>query len=231
MSTGKAARICGLAFSSDRGTLAFPDCNGWYGKKLFVLGGMEIGYPNNHSTRFYVNNGGQNMPHVGIRIQFPVRQNLEFASFSDDQGTPLENHSITVKLRAGTFTSFGRDLSPAELAALPPRTASDDDTLSVLRFTLKDGEMADVQDYGLPIVCDSPADQAILNSGAMIDGIMNLRDFCLQRRFEIIIPKYSTRLAAVNDQFRSIFPTEIQGTYPYANRYVTRARACSDRAC
>lgn len=113
--------------------------------------------------------------------------------------------------------SSGRDLSPEELARLPPRTAEKNDTLSILRFTLKANEKAYVENYGMPTVCASPVDQAIFDEDAKIDDVVTLREFCPQRTFEVVIPKFSAKLPHINNQLRTVFPPQFETAYPYTN--------------
>lgn len=213
-------RNCAFAFCAN-GALAFPfwpedeQSSG----NVKILGGQKLGYPDNHQTRFFFSTGSRSIPHVGLRILFPAKQ-VDYASFSNTNGLPLTEYTITIKLRAGTFTSRGRDLSPEEVARLPPRTAEKADTLSVLRFTLDAGKAAQVENYGMPTVCESDEDQAIFDKDAIIDGIMGLRELCLQRRFEVIVSNYSARLFSINYQFRDIWPDRIASVYPYTNGYV-----------
>jgi hypothetical protein len=208
-------RDCAFVLNKQR-ELAFGEDDS-SSDKILVIGGMKVGYPNNHHTRFYVNDSGADGPHIGLRINFPVLQNLDYVSFSDSQGNPLKERSITIQLNAGTFTSFGRDLLPEELARLPPRTTDKNDTLSVLRFALKANEKAHVENYGMPTICASAADQAILDEGAKIDGVLSLREFCQQRTYEVVIPSYSLKLPHINNQLRTIFPARFQTPYPYTN--------------
>ncbi|KAH6848227.1 P-loop containing nucleoside triphosphate hydrolase protein [Chaetomium sp. MPI-CAGE-AT-0009] len=206
---------CAFVFNKKSG-LAFAEDNG-SSDEVAVIGGMKVGYPDNHQTRYYVNDSGSDGPHVGLRINFPVRQNLDYVSFSDSHGNPLKERSITIQLKAGTFVSSGRVLSPEDLARLPPRTTDKNDALSVLRFTLKANEKAHVENYGMPTVCASPVDQDIFDKDAKIDDVMSLREFCLQRTFEVIIPKFSTKLPDINNQLRTVFPARFETPYPYTN--------------
>ncbi|KAK3293556.1 P-loop containing nucleoside triphosphate hydrolase protein [Chaetomium fimeti] len=208
-------RDCAFVFNK-KGGLAFAEDNS-SSDEVSVIGGMKVGYPGNHQTRFYVNDLAMHGPHVGLRIIFPVLQNLDYVSFSDCHGKPLKERSITIQLKAGTFVSSGRVLSPEDLARLPPRTSDKNDTLSVLRFTLKANEKAYVENYGMPTVCVSPADQAIFDKDAKIDDAVSLREFCFQRAFEVIIPNFSTRLPAINNQLRTVFPPRFETPYPYTN--------------
>lgn len=208
-----------MAFSSKEGVLAFPDDNS-SNESVLVMGGMKVGYPANHQTRFFVVPGGMDGPHVGIRICFPVRHDLNYVSFSDTQGKPLQERSITIKLKVGTFMSSGRNLTPEELARLPRRTTDKKETLSVMRFILRDNEKAHAENYGTPTICASPVDQAIFDDDAKIDGVMSLRDFCLQRTFEVIVSNYSSKLPEVNNQFRGLFSSRFETAYPYTNQYV-----------
>jgi hypothetical protein len=111
-------------------------------------------------------------------------------------------------------------MSAESLARLPPRTGSTTDDLQLLRFKLREGESAAVENFGIPAVCESDGDQAILDEGAPIEGIMSLRELCRQKEFVVIVSNCSTRLASVNNQLRDVFPREMRPVYPYVNGYV-----------
>ncbi|KAK4234512.1 hypothetical protein C8A03DRAFT_37707 [Achaetomium macrosporum] len=191
-------RECALAFPSDKGALAFPTAD----DEVRVIGGMKLGYPDNHQVRFYFTPGGRQFytrPRVGIRLLFPAKP-VDYVSFSDTRGTMADYYSIAIKLP--------RDF--------PPRTPAENETLSVLRFTLKDAKVPQVENYGIPTVCE-PKDQAIFDEDAKIDGVMSLRELCLQRRFELIVSNYGNKLGSINKKLEDHFGTEPKPVYPYAN--------------
>ncbi|KAK3311038.1 uncharacterized protein B0T15DRAFT_548164 [Chaetomium strumarium] len=104
-------------------------------------------------------------------------------------------------------------MSPDEVARLPPLTDIKPDTLFVLRFTLKDGEVPQVESYGLPTVCEV-RDQVIFDGGAEIDGVMSLRELCHQRRFKVISAHCGMFLPSINKNLEDHFGTIPQRLYP-----------------
>ena len=193
--------------------MCFPE-----GEGFRVVGGMRIGYPNNHHTHFLFANPVGNVPFVGIRIFFPTAE-VPYASFETTQGKPQAERIITIKLRLGTWTSSAEVLSDEQLAKLPPRTDAKNKKLVLLRFKLKDGERAMAENFGMPAVCKTPEDQAILDDDAPIEGVMSLWELCRQREFFIVLENFEGKVAAVNNQLQEYFPSEIPRVVPYANGY------------
>ncbi len=196
--------------------MCFPE-----GEGFRVVGGMRIGYPDNHHTHFlFANNPVGNVPFVGIRIFFPTVE-VPYASFETTQGKPQPQRIITIKLRLGTWTSSAEILSDKRLATLPPRTNAKDSNwkLVLLHFKLKDGERAMAENFGMPAVCKTPDDQAILDDDAPIEGVMSLWELCRQREYFILVDKFEDKVAAVNNQLQDYFPSEIPRVMPYANGY------------
>lgn len=221
-STSQASRAddCFFAFGNN-GALAFtwPDEDS-SNEKVRVIGGMKIGYPDNHHARFFLGTGKKNLPHVGIRLYFPSKE-VDYVSFRDTNGL-ITAHTVVIKLKAGDFASRARELTPEDTARLPSLAAGtkSDIGLSVVQFRLKSGKVAEVEKYKMPTVCESTEDQAIMDDGAVIDGVMSIRELCLQNTFEVVIPRYSSRLASPNNQFRDILGDDIAPVYPYTNGYL-----------
>lgn len=191
--------------------LCFPD-----GEGFRVVGGMRLGYPRNHRTYFFFTNPAGNVPYVGIRFFFPTVE-VPHASFETTRGKPQLERIITIQLRVGTWTSSAEVLSKEKIARLPPRTNAKNDDLVLLRFKLRDGERARAENFGMPAVCKTQEDQAILDDDAPIEGVMSLRELCRQREFFILVTSFGGKVAAVNNQLQDYFPKEIPRVISYSN--------------
>ena len=78
----------------------------------------------------------------------------------------------------------------------------------------------------MPIVCESEEDQAIFDGardgasdGAPVDGVMSLRELCLQREFVVMVQGFAPAMPdMVNNQLRAYFFTEeVKAPFPYVN--------------
>lgn len=78
------------------------------GEGMRVLGGQDMGYPENHGTVFFCVAPFSALPFVAIRITFPVAE-VPYATFSTKDGHAQKMRNVTIKLQVGTWTSSAED--------------------------------------------------------------------------------------------------------------------------
>lgn len=185
--------------------LLFP---GGGGQKVLGGGAPGFGYPSNHRTSFFVcPKPAARRPFAGIRIFFPAKE-VPYAKFSTTEGHHESARVINIMLPAGTFTSSAKVLSAEDISRLPPRTDPKDKDLAIFRFKLKDGKKAAVEGFGMPVVCETAEDQAVLDHDALLDGVMSLRELCWQTEFVVLVQGFASRMPDyVNNRLQDYFQT------------------------
>ena len=190
------------------------------GQKFLGGGSQGFGYPLNHrATFFIVTASAARRSYVGIRIYFPTKV-VPHAKFSTTDGHRESVREVVIMLYAGSFTSSAEVLTEEQIADLPPRTDPKEGAkFATFRFRLKDGEKASIEGFGMPIVCESEEDQAIFDDEAPVDGVMSLRELCLQREFVVMVQAFPPAMPdIVNNQLRAYFFTEeVKAPFPYVN--------------
>jgi hypothetical protein len=112
--------------------------------------------------------------------------------------------------------------SDEQLARFPPSRDAKDGMPVLLQITLEDADKrAAMENFGMPVVCESDENEATLDHGAPIYGIISLRELCRQRQFNLlVVSNFRGEVEDANRQFRQYFPRGIRPAYSYSNWYV-----------
>lgn len=180
------------------------------------MGGIKLGYPDNHRMEFIMTTPISNLPFVGFQIYFSIDEaSKAYASFSTTDGHPATIRQVMIKLHHGSWVSDARMLSEDDISRLPPCTGDRPDKLAFFRFVMKEGKRAAVQNFGIPVRC-GPVDQEILDGDAPIDGVTPLLDLCRQTEFVVLVKASPELVAAAKRQFSNFFPAKPQPVFGYA---------------
>jgi len=156
-----------------------------------LIGGGKLDFRDRprHRTQFFVSAFDDTRPFLGIRVWFPYETDRENSvAVHQPKGGLNDNLHVTIKLYYGTWTTMVTTPTPEDRSAIPARRSKDNGQPKdmVLTITLKDGQKADVENFGMPGLF-AKADAEVLFGNARLEGVMSLRDIIAQDKFHLYL--------------------------------------------
>jgi hypothetical protein len=196
---------------------AHSPCALFYPKENYVIGGQNMGFPDNLRLDFLISNTKSKLSrsYLALGIRFPRFADDVASYFRPRDGSPSPDLQVTVRFFPGTFTVKAEPLADDVFTVLQP-TMPIENRMCLVHLTMVDDQKPSVDGLGLPFRGETPEIDSYINLGAKIQGFRTLREILNQTSFCFLF-KDSHIMARAKEQFVNSLAVSSGPTYPYGN--------------